>query len=763
MSLSINLEFSQPSRLSEFAAPVFNIKRRCSRTVSVHSEAAQKLNAAVKTKFPISTEANEPEKKSQIQPLIDLLRDSANKGCLKQAKAVHGYALKSRFLERELLILLNHVAHAYSECSDFSAASRVFEKMSKRNIFSWTVMIVGSTENGFLLEGFKFYCQMLNCGMLPDNFAYSAIMQTCIGLDCVELGQMVHAQMVIRGFTSHNVVTTSLLNMYAKLGRIDDSFKVFNTMVEYNEVSWNAMISGFTSNGLHSEAFDLFLLMKNKGIMPNILTMISVSKAIGQLGDVDKGKALQSFASELGMESDMQVGTALIDMYSKCGSLHDARAVFDSNFINCVANLPWNAMISGYSQNGCSQEALDLYVRMCQKDIKADIYTYCSVFNAIATLKYSWFGNAVHGMVLKSGSEMMVVSVYNAIADAYAKCGALEDVRKVFDRLEERDIVSWTTLVTAHSQCSEWEEALTIFSQMREEGLRPNQFTFSSVLVACAGLCLLEFGQQVQSLLCKAGLDTDKCIESALVDMYAKCGSIIKAETIFERISNPDTVSWTAMISGYAQHGLSENALQLFRRMEQLGVKPNSVTLLCVLFACSHGGLVDDGLYYFQLMEEKYCLVPAMEHYACIVDLFGRVGRLDDAMEFIRKMPIEPNEMVWQTLLAACRIHGNAELGEIAAQKVLSVRPDSATYVLLSNMYIETGSYEYGLTLREVMKEQGVKKEAGYSWISIKGRVHKFYASDQQHPQKDEIYSKLEELGGKIKSMGYVPDLTIAF
>ncbi|KAJ4706550.1 Pentatricopeptide repeat-containing protein [Melia azedarach] len=329
-------------------------------------------------------------------------------------------------------------------------------------------------------------------------------------------------------------------------------------MIEYNEVSWNAMISGFTSNGLHSEAFDLFLLTKNEGIMPNVLTMISVSKAVGKLGDDDKGKELQSFASKLCMESDMQGRTALIDMYSKCASLHDAGAVFDANFMNCGVNVPRNAMISRYLQNGCGQEELDLYVRMCQKDIKADIYTYCSVFNAFAALKYLWFGNAVHGMVLKSGSEMMVISVYNAIADAYAKRGALEEVRKVFDRLEERDIVSWTTLVTAHSQCSEWEEALTIFSQMREEVFRPNQFTFSSVLVSCAGLCLLEFGQQVHGLLCKAGLDTDKCLESALVDMYAKCGSIGKAEAIFERISNPDTVSWTAMILGYAQYGFSE-------------------------------------------------------------------------------------------------------------------------------------------------------------------------------------------------------------
>ncbi|XP_031261225.1 pentatricopeptide repeat-containing protein At4g02750-like [Pistacia vera] len=275
---------------------------------------------------------------------------------------------------------------------------------------------------------------------------------------------------------------------------------------------------------------------------------------------------------------------------------------------------------------------------------------------------------------------------------------------------------------------------------MTEEGFRPNQFTFSSVQVSCSGLCFLEYGQQIHGLLCKAGLDTDKCIESALVDMYANCGSVREAEKVFERISNPDTVSWTAMMSSYAQHGLSEDALRLFRKMEQLGMKPNSVTLLCVLFACSHRGLVEQGLIFFQRTEQNYGLVPEMEHYACIVDLFGRVGCLDDAME----------------------VHGNVELGEIAAEKVLSVRADSATHFLLSNTYIESGSFEDGLTLREVMKEKGVKKEPGYSWISVQGKVHKFYAGDQQHPQKDDIYAKLEELREKVESMGYIPDLNIA-
>ncbi|GKU92717.1 hypothetical protein SLEP1_g6409 [Rubroshorea leprosula] len=757
------MNFAIKPHLSELSTSLPSRRVHGSRT-SILSPPSQitRVRISFVSKSSISAASFEPQHKSRTrtQPLIDLLHDSADKRCVEQAKAVHGFVIKSNFSGKDLMVLLNHVAHAYSKCLEFDAARQVFNEMSQRNIFSWTVMIVGSVENGCFLDGFWFFWEMLNHGILPDNFAYSAILQTCIGLDCIELGKMVHAQVIVRGFAAHTVVSTSVLNMYSKLGMIKDSFHVFNTMTEQNEVSWNSMISGFTSNGLHLEAFNLFTQMKGEEFTPNVYTLIGVSKAVGQLGDLDKCTEVKRWVAELGLESNVLLGTALIDMYSKCGSVCDARSIFDSNFSDCGANTPWNAMISGYCQCGCYHEALKIYVRMLQNDIQPDVYTYCSVFNATAALKSLEFGEEVHAMVLKSGNDMMVISIHNAIADTYAKCGALHNVRRIFDRMEERDMVSWTTLVTAYSQCSGWVEGLTAFSMMREEGFTPNQFTYSSVLVSCASLCFLAYGLQVHGLLCKAGLETEKCIESSLIDMYAKCGSIAEAGKVFNRISDPDTVTFTAIISGYAQHGLFEEALEIFSRMEQLGMKPNAVTFLCVLFACSHGGMVEEGLFYFQLMEEKYDLVPEMEHYACIVDLLGRVGRVDDAMEFIEKMPIEPNEMVWQTLLGACRVHGNVKLGELAAQKILSVKPAfSATYVLLSNTYTETGNIRGGLSLRDRMREQGVRKEPGYSWISVEGRVHKFYAGDQNHPQKDEIYAKLEELE-KIKSLDYFSDLS---
>uniref|UniRef100_A0A166C0Z4 DYW domain-containing protein n=1 Tax=Daucus carota subsp. sativus TaxID=79200 RepID=A0A166C0Z4_DAUCS len=699
----------------------------------------QKVHGSTSIKRQISEPTPDCEtwQQSQTQVLVDLLHDCAKNRSIRDSGAVHGYILRREVPGEDLLVLLNHVAYSYSKCSDFSVAKLVFDNMPQRNTFSWTVMISGSTENGFLSDGIKYFSKMQENGMLPDKFTYSAIIQLCIGIECIDCGKSVHAQIVKRGFASQTFVSTSLLNMYAKLGQIEDSCRVFNNMEEHSEVSWAALISGLTANNLYYEAFSSFLTMRKEGVAPNTFTVTSVLKAIGMLGDVDKGKQVHKYVSESGMLSNVHVGTALIDMYSKCGSLHDAKSVFN-NFIDSGLNIPWNAMISGYSLSKCNEEALRLYVEMCQNNIKSDIYTYCSVFNTISDLRYLWFGKQVHGLIVKSGCHVTVLSVINAIADAYSKCGSIEDVRKIFDRMEDRDIVSWTTLVNAYSQCSEWRESLAIFLQMREQGFAPNQFTYPVVLASCANLCFLEYGQQVHGLLHKSGFDTDSCVESALIDMYS-------------------------MIWGHAQHGSCAYALELFRKMEEMDIEANAVTLLCVLFACSHGGMVEEGLHYFESMEGTYGIVPEMEHYACIVDLLGRVGRLDDALEFIKSMPVKPNEMVWQSLLGACRIYGDVELGNVAAEKILAILPDcSSTYVLLSNTYMEAGNPKGGISLRNMMKERGVKKEPGCSWISVKDRVHKFYARDEGHPQKDDIYVQLEVLSKGIKDMGYVPCLRYA-
>ncbi|CAL9244499.1 unnamed protein product [Arabidopsis halleri] len=747
MSSSVGISFPIAVKLPE--APSF----RGSSTVFLPAQIKNRTREiSISSNSPPSLTVNDGNCCYSETALIQNLRESADERCLKKAKSIHGFFIKFQFIEKSLTVMLNQLVIAYSKCSDFDSARHVFDEIPQKSVFSWTVLMVGATENGFYRDGIDYFVEMLGCDIVPDEYTLSAAIQACIGVDSIDVGEMVHAQVITRGFSSHVFVNTSLLGMYAKLGRIGDSCKVFNSMENRNEVSWNAMISGFVSNCLYAEAYNSFLKMLDEEIRPNVSCFISVSKAIGQLRDVEKGRYINRIAFEIGMQSNIHVGTALIDMFAKCGCVTEAQSVFESNFSGCGGNLPWNAMISGYTISRHGEEAMLLFLRMCQNNIKRDIYTYCSALNSIADMRSLEYVKQFHGMIWKSGRESIGVSLCNALMDAYAKCGELDAMMKLFDTWKESNQISWTTLVTAYSQSSEWEEALSVFSQMRELGFQSNQVTFSGVLASCASLCSLEYGQQVHSLTYKTGYARDKCVESVLIDMYAKCGSVRDAVKVFESLKDPDVISWTAMISGYAQHGMAKDALELFQKMELVLPKPNSVTFLCLLFAFSHGGLVDEGLRYFHLMEEKYGLVPGIEHYACVVDILGRVGRLTEAWKFIMKMPIEPDEKVWSTLLGACRVHGNIHLAKIAAQKVLSYNPDDfAALVLLSNTYREAGNVEGGLNVRNMMKSQTMRKEPGMSWISIGGKIHKFCSGDQYHPQKDDIYKTLNVLMEKVQ------------
>lgn len=363
------------------------------------------------------------------QQLVDLLHQSAENKSNVSTKSVHGFVLRANYVEDDLVVLLNHIVYAYSKCSDFNAARDVFDNMPRRNTFSWTVMILGSIENGLLQEGFEFLLEMQNQEIPPDKFSYSAMVQLCIRLHSIDLGESVHARIIKGGFGSHTFVSTSLLNMYAKLGDMKASLKVFNSMAEPNEVSWNAVISGFTTNNLYLEAYEHYVKMKQ--ITPNVYTFIAVLKAVGKLQDFEKGRQVHDHVSELGMECNVVIGTGLIDMYGRSGSVSDARLVFDANFSNCQSSAPWNSMISAYSHCGCYKEALELFIEMCQKNVRCDRFTYCSIFNVIAALKLLHILKGIHGKVLKSGNDSVSVDVSNAIADAYAKCGSLEDVEKV--------------------------------------------------------------------------------------------------------------------------------------------------------------------------------------------------------------------------------------------------------------------------------------------------------------------------------------------
>ncbi|KAJ7552718.1 hypothetical protein O6H91_06G066700 [Diphasiastrum complanatum] len=445
-------------------------------------------------------------------------------------------------------------------------------------------------------------------------------------------------------------------------------------------------------------------------------------------------------------------------MYAKCGCTEDARELFDNMSERDV--LSWSAMIAGYAQNGLGKEALALYEQMKQEGMQPNNVTLVLLLKACASLAALEQGKQIHSEIIKRGFQSDVV-VGNTLVDMYAKCGCTEDARELFDNTSERDVVSWNAMIAGYAQNGLGKDALALYEQMKQEGMQPNNVTVVFLLKACTSLAALEKGKQLHSEIIKRGFESDVVVGSTLVNMYAKCGCTEDARELFDNMSERDVVSWTGMIAGYAQNGLGKEALALFEQMQREGTKPNEVTYTSVLSACAHSGLVDQGRYFFDSMCKNHGVTPTKEHYACMVDLLGRAGCLADAELFINKMPIQPNSVVWMTLLGAARNHGHAEIGRRAFDRVVKLETkNAAPYALLSNIYAAAGKKDELAKIRNQMKEAGVKRIPGCSWIEVDNQLHAFVVGDATHPQSKEIQAELDRLVGLMKMEGYKPNLS---
>jgi pentatricopeptide repeat protein len=412
---------------------------------------------------------------------------------------------------------------------------------------------------------------------------------------------------------------------------------------------------------------------------------------------------------------------------------------------------------TGYAQGGHAVAAVKLFDQILQLGMMPNQSTFSNLLRACASLATLEQCEQVHSHIIKCGIELDIF-MGNALVDAYSKCKSIENARQIFDHMSEIDVVTCTSMIAGYTQSGHGEKALELSWNMHCKGMELDQFAFSSALNACAGLSALEQGKQFHAHVFKVGYESDVFAGNALINMYAKCGSIEDACQTFYRIPERDVVSWTAVIAGCAHHGRGHEALHLFEQMLQVGIKPNNITLISVLSACNHAGLVDEACLYFESMIRDHGIEPGVEHYACLVDILGRTGQLDEAERLVNEMPFEPNASVWGSLLASSRTHGNTELGRRAAEHLFDLEPKgSGTHVLLANMYASAGRWEDVAKVRRMMKEGGIKKEPGCSWIEVKNTVHTFVADDTSHPQVEEIYAILERLMGQIEEVGYVP------
>lgn len=363
-----------------------------------------------------------------------------------------------------------------------------------------------------------------------------------------------------------------------------------------------------------------------------------------------------------------------------------------------------------------------------------------------------------HRLYDKLPRKNLVVST--AMISGYSKLGKLDIARSLFNQMPEKDLVSWSAMISGYAESDRPTEALKLFNEMQISGIRPDQITMLSVISACAHLGALDQAKWIHIFVDKNGFSDVLSINNALIDMYAKCGSLENAHRLFNDIPQRNVISWTSMITGLAMHGDGKSALRLFNQMKTERVEPNEVTFVGVLYACSHAGLVDDGRRTFTLMTNEHNIMPKHEHYGCMVDLLGRANLLNEAVELIEAMPFEPNVVIWGSLLAACRIHGNVELGAYAAKKLLERDPNhDGAYVLLSNIYAKAGRFEDVWQVRRFMRNRGITKEKGCSWIEIDSEVHEFFTADQSHSKANEIYKKLDQIVSELKVVGYVPNV----
>nr|DAD45066.1 TPA_asm: hypothetical protein HUJ06_003296 [Nelumbo nucifera] len=509
--------------------------------------------------------------------------------------------------------------------------------------------------------------------------------------------------------------------------------------------SWSHLIKKHLSQGAPEEALLLYIQIRCKGIhhygvIPLLL------KACGSLSMLHHGKALHAESIKIGVDSDVRIGTSLVSMYSKCRDIVCSRRVFDEMPDRNVVT--WNAMIGGYSRNGDMGSASFIFERMPEKTEvtwaemidgfarNGDIVAARRLFDCsphemrnVVTWTVMIDGYVRIGQLETARQlfeEMPQRNCYSwsSIIAGYCKKGNVKEAREIFDRIPVKNLVNWNSLIAGYAQNGYCEEALEALAKMQAEGFKPDEVTVASALSACAQMGSLDYGKEIQNLINCSNIKPNQFVFNALVDMYAKCGDLHNARMIFERMPQRNVVCWNAMISGLAIHGRSEEALDLFGRMEESSQKPNEVTFLSVLFACAHGGFVKKGLEIFSKMKEEYGLVPGIEHYGCLVDLLGRAGRLNEAYGLIKSMPMKPNDVIWGALLGACRIHLDAEMVEcvekdIEISEFVKDTGDDARYVLLSNIYAASERWEKAEKIRMAMVEKGVRKMPGYSSIML--------------------------------------------
>ncbi|CAH9122176.1 unnamed protein product [Cuscuta epithymum] len=615
----------------------------------------------------------------------------------------------------------------------------IFDSACEPNVFVFTSMLKYYSQLGSQGDVLHLFEEMRECKVSPDAFVYPILIKAA-----EERGSVFHANVIKLGLDCDRFIRNAIMDVYGKFGSIELARELFDEMPDRAIADWNSIISAYWKWMNDVEARKLFDMVPDK----NVITW-----------------------------------TAMVTGYSRKKDLVSARSFFNQMPERNV--ISWNAMLSGYAQNGCTEEATRLFTEMINAGISPDETTLVTVISSCSSQGIPSLADGLVRMIEEKGIHLNCF-VKTALLDMHAKCGNLEMARKIFDemgsyrnsvtwnamisayardgnldsakelfdRMPVRDIVSWNSIIAAFAQNGQSKIAIDLFKEMIEKELVPDEVTMLSVISACGHLGALEFGKEVVNFLMKDQIKLNISGYNSLIFMYSKCGSMNDAKRIFQSMECRDVVSYNALVTGFAAYGNGVEAVDLLWRMEAENIKPDRITYMGVLTACSHAGLIDEGQRIFESIK-----APAVDHYACMVDLLGRNGKLDDAKGLIERMPLQPHAGIYGALLNASRIHKRIDHAEFAAGKLFEMEPENdGNYILLSNLYASVSRWEDVERIRGLMRKEGISKTTGWSWVEHGGKMHKFIVGDQFHEKSDHIYRVLREMEKKMRVAGYIAD-----
>ncbi|GLT31761.1 hypothetical protein SLA2020_064720 [Shorea laevis] len=642
---------------------------------------------------------------------------------LSEAKRLHGLLIIHGFLDSSNTdkALGSQLVIVYVRCGCFYEARQLFDNMPQKSTIAWNAILRGFLDAGQFSKAIEFYKLMLNQGGVPDNYTYPLVLKACAGLGDVEEGKRIRDSILLnecRQDLKHNVyVECAMIDMFAKCGCLSEARKVFEEIPKKDLACWSAMISGGVQGGEWSEALTLFRRMKFEELRPDAVIVAVVLPACARLEAKQIGMALHGCSVRSGFERDLYVSNALMDMYCKCSDTHSAYCIFRRMENKDVVS--WNTLIAGYSQNCQYHESVQLYHSMISADVRPDATVAASVLTGLAKLRMLKQGKEMHNYILKQGFESDIV-LGSALIDMYASCGSVREAEHIFGIMLYMDIMIWNSMIVGFSLNNEVDSAFWIFQKIWDFNLTPNSITLLSILPICTRNGTLRHGKEIHGFTIRSSLGMAVSIGNSLIDMYCKCGCLELGINVFNQMTEKNIVTYNTIISAHGIYGLGECVFSFFEQMKEERIRPNKVTFIALLTACSHAGLVDRGWSLYNSMIYDYHIQPDMEHYSCIVDLLGRAGQVDDAYDIVRRMPLEPDINVWGSLLAACRVHNKVELAELVEKQILKQnQKDTGHYVLLSNVYASTGRWSDALKIRKMIKEKGLARKPGSSWIQL--------------------------------------------